>query len=247
MAPKRINARWLQFALATPVQFILGARFYRAGWRAVRAGTGNMDLLVALGTSAGYGLSLYLLLAARPGTVPHLYFEASAVVITLVLLGKWLEARARRQASAAIRSLQSLRPERARVLRDGGEIELPISLMNEQGALLTSGARVNAFVNLNRPDVRGIHMSRLYLHVDKALGAEAGPPPIARAAERFIAGPAQGDFGRNVPAGHGRPLTSPQRPKVAESLIGDLVGAVALDAHQITSILSPTLNRRRVL
>ncbi|HEX7650806.1 MAG TPA: heavy metal translocating P-type ATPase [Noviherbaspirillum sp.] len=112
----------LQLALATPVQFWLGARFYRAGWKALRAGTGNMDLLVALGTSAAYGLSLYLL-AVRGAH--HLYFEASAVVITLVLLGKWLEARAKRQTAAAIRALQVLRPETARVRRDGAEVDVP--------------------------------------------------------------------------------------------------------------------------
>jgi Cu+-exporting ATPase len=97
---------WLQFALATPVQFILGARFYKAGWHALRAGTGNMDLLVAIGTSAGWGLSVWLWLAQEQS---HLYFEASAVVITLVLLGKWLEARAKRQTTTAIRALQALR------------------------------------------------------------------------------------------------------------------------------------------
>ncbi len=115
---------WLQWALATPVQFWLGARFYRAGWKALRAGTGNMDLLVAIGTSAGYVLSVYHLLSVAPGAMPHLYFEASAVVITLVLLGKWLEGRAKRQTTAAIRALQALRPERARVLRAGGEQEV---------------------------------------------------------------------------------------------------------------------------
>ena len=117
---------WLQWALATPVQFWLGARFYRAGWRALRAGTGNMDLLVAIGTSAGYALSVYLLLTAAPGEPPHLYFEASAVVITLVLLGKWLELRAKRQTAGAIRALQALRPERARLLRGGVEQEVPV-------------------------------------------------------------------------------------------------------------------------
>src|SRR5438105_6382696 len=96
---------WLQLALATPVQFWFGARFYRAGWKALEARTGNMDLLVALGTSAGYGLSLYELLTHRPGGMPHLYFDASAVVITLVLLGKWLEGRAKRQTTEAIRAL----------------------------------------------------------------------------------------------------------------------------------------------
>ncbi|MBJ7309976.1 heavy metal translocating P-type ATPase [Rugamonas sp. CCM 8940] len=119
----------VQFLLATPVQFWLGARFYRAGWKAARAGSGNMDLLVALGTSAAYGLSVYQLLAgAHPDAMGMqvLYFEASAVVITLVLLGKWLEARAKRQTTAAIRALQVLRPESARLRRGGQDIELAI-------------------------------------------------------------------------------------------------------------------------
>ncbi len=117
----------LQFLLATPVQFWLGARFYVAGWKALRAGSGNMDLLVVLGTSAAWGLSVWLWLTAAPGTMPHLYFEASAVVITLVLLGKWLETRAKRQTTDAIRALNALRPDTARVRRDGIEIELPLA------------------------------------------------------------------------------------------------------------------------
>jgi Cu+-exporting ATPase len=117
---------WIQLALATPVQFWLGWRFYRAGWKAVRAGTGNMDLLVALGTSAAYGLSLYLLLGHGGHAAPHLYFEASAAVVTLVLLGKWLEQRAKRQTADAIRALAALRPTTARVRRDGVEIEVPV-------------------------------------------------------------------------------------------------------------------------
>ena len=118
---------WLQLALATPVQFWLGWRFYRAGWKALRAGTGNMDLLVALGTSAAWGLSLYLLLRQSGQGAPHLYFEASAAVITLVLLGKWLEGRAKRQTTDAIRALNALRPATARVRRDGAEAELPVA------------------------------------------------------------------------------------------------------------------------
>ncbi|MDI1261501.1 heavy metal translocating P-type ATPase [Aquabacterium sp.] len=118
---------WLQLALATPVQFWLGARFYIAGWKALRAGSGNMDLLVALGTSAGYGLSLYMLLRHGGHDMPHLYFEASAVVITLVMLGKWLEARAKHQTTEAIRALNALRPETARVRRDGQDLELPVA------------------------------------------------------------------------------------------------------------------------
>ncbi len=116
-----------QLALATPVQFWLGARFYVAGAKAVRAGSGNMDLLVALGTSAAYGLSLYLLFTHAGHGMPHLYFEASAAVITLVLLGKWLEARAKRQTADAIRALNALRPATARVRRGGVEAELPLA------------------------------------------------------------------------------------------------------------------------
>ena len=131
LAPFGLDAMppgWAQLLLATPVQFWLGWRFYVAGWKAVRAGTGNMDLLVALGTTAGWGLSTWMLLAAsfgpHAGHAPHLYYEASAVVITLVLLGKWLEGRAKRQTTGAIRALMALRPERARVRRDGAEVDL---------------------------------------------------------------------------------------------------------------------------
>ena len=125
---------WWQLALATPVQFWLGARFYRSAWKAVKARAGNMDLLVALGTSAGYGLSLYLLIAGigheGHGEAPHLYFEASAVVITLVLLGKWLEGRAKRQTTEAIRALNALRPDTARVRRGDVEVDVPASEVN---------------------------------------------------------------------------------------------------------------------
>jgi P-type Cu+ transporter len=118
----------VQWALATPVQLWLGARFYRSGWQALRAGSGNMELLVALGTSAAYGLSLYEGLAHRHGEAAHrLYFEASAVVITLVLLGKWLEQRAKRQTTAAIRALNALQPTIARLRRDGRETEVPVA------------------------------------------------------------------------------------------------------------------------
>jgi Cu+-exporting ATPase len=105
---------WWQLALATPVQFILGWRFYKAGFKAVMAGAGNMDLLVALGTSAAYGLSVYLLLSSSH--THELYFEGSAIIICMVLLGKWLEARAKQQTSEAIRALQKLWPEHAKVL-----------------------------------------------------------------------------------------------------------------------------------
>lgn len=122
-------APWIQFALATPVQFVFGARFYIAAWKALRARAGNMDLLVALGTSAGYGLSLYEWANAPAGTMPHLYFEASAVVIALVMLGKYLESRAKRQTAGAIRALEALRPESATHVVDGREQEVAIGAL----------------------------------------------------------------------------------------------------------------------
>ena len=113
---------WLQLALATPVQFLIGSRFYAGAWKALRARMGNMDLLVALGTSAAYFYSLYLLADTAEA---HLYFDSAAVVIALVSLGKWLEARAKRSTTAQLKALMSLRPERARVARGDEEIEIP--------------------------------------------------------------------------------------------------------------------------
>ncbi len=122
--PSLMLLGWAQFALATPVQFILGARFYRAGWNAARALSGNMDLLVALGTSAAWGLSTWLWLTTHHAHA--LYFESSAVLITFVLFGKWLEGRARRQTASAIKALMRLRPETARLRKADGEHAVPI-------------------------------------------------------------------------------------------------------------------------
>ena len=118
---------WMQFVLATPVQFILGARFYKAAWGAVKAMSGNMDLLVAIGTTAGWLLSMWLWLNAEPDEMVHLYFEGSAIVITLVLLGKWLETRAKRQTTSAIRALHALKPEIAHLIGLDGEVDVPIA------------------------------------------------------------------------------------------------------------------------
>ncbi|MDN7671026.1 heavy metal translocating P-type ATPase [Burkholderia oklahomensis] len=128
-APFGIDAAlpaWLQLVLASIVQFGFGARFYRAAWHALKARAGNMDLLVALGTSAAYGLSIWLMLR-DPGHTAHLYFEASAVIVTLVRFGKWLEARAKRQTTDAIRALNALRPDRARIVEHGAERDVPLA------------------------------------------------------------------------------------------------------------------------
>ena len=109
-----LSPTW-QLLLATPVQFFLGWRFYKAGFKSLMSGVGNMDLLVALGTSAAYGLSVYQMIAS-PHANHELYFEGSAVIICMVMLGKWLEARAKQQTSEAIRALQKLWPEHAKVI-----------------------------------------------------------------------------------------------------------------------------------
>jgi Cu+-exporting ATPase len=121
---------WLQWALATPVQFWLGWRFYKAGWHALKTGAGNMDLLVAIGTSAAYGLSVYLLFSPSHGAgAHHLYFESSTIVITLVLFGKWLEGRAKSETTEAIRALNTLRPEFATVVKNGQPELVSIALV----------------------------------------------------------------------------------------------------------------------
>jgi Cu+-exporting ATPase len=117
---------WLALVLATPVQFVVGARFYRGAFKALKAGAGNMDMLVALGTSAAYLFSVFMVLRKGTEAGPHLYFDGSAAVITLVVMGKWLEARARRGTTAAIRALFRLRPEVAHVLRAEREIAVPV-------------------------------------------------------------------------------------------------------------------------
>jgi Cu+-exporting ATPase len=174
---------WLQLALATPVQFWLGARFYRAGWKALRAFSGNMDLLVALGTSAAYGLSLYLLIAHGDG-MGHLYFESSAMVITLVLLGKWLEGRAKRQATDAIRALESLRTTEAIVRRDGADVRVPVEQLRVGDVLVVRpGERVPA-------DGQVIEGSS---HLDESLLTGESLPVAKRAGDKVTGGAVNGE------------------------------------------------------
>ena len=137
---------WVQFALATPVQFWLGARFYKAAWGALKAGSGNMELLVAIGTTAAWLLSMWLWLFSGHGEHAHLYFESAAVVITLVRLGKWLEERAKRQTTAAIRALHALRPEVAHLIDwDGSEKDIPVDELRTGDRLaVRPGERVPA-------------------------------------------------------------------------------------------------------
>lgn len=111
-----------QCVLATPIQILVGQRFYRGAWKALASGSANMDVLVALGTSAAYLFSLYQWISLGDGAVGHLYFEASAAILTLIVFGKWLEGRARRGAADALRALMQLRPQQARLIEaDGSE------------------------------------------------------------------------------------------------------------------------------
>ncbi len=122
---------WLQLALCLPIQFWIGGRFYVGAWKALKAGSGNMDVLVALGTSSAFALSTWLIWRDGWHTTEHLYFEASAVVITLVIIGKLIESRAKRGTTEAIRTLMALRPERARVERDGSVTEIAVEAVLE--------------------------------------------------------------------------------------------------------------------
>jgi len=163
-----------QFALATPVQFLLGARFYRAAWHAVRAASGNMDLLVALGTTAGWALSVWLWLRAPQGAMVHLYFEGSALVITLVLLGKWLEVRAKRQTTSAIRALHGLRPARAHWLGPDGEVDVPVSeLLVGDVVVVKAGERFAAdgLISEGQTQADESMLTGESMPVTKALGA----------------------------------------------------------------------------
>lgn len=117
--------RWLQCALATPVQFWIGRRFYKGAWSSLSGGGANMDVLVALGTSVAYFFSIAVVLLERHDL--HVYFEASASIVTLVLLGKLLEARARARTSAAIEALLRLQPPTAWIEREGQLVEVPVA------------------------------------------------------------------------------------------------------------------------
>ncbi|MDP3815043.1 heavy metal translocating P-type ATPase [Pseudomonas sp.] len=174
---------WAQFALATPVQFVFGARFYRAAWRGLRAGAGNMDQLVAIGTSAAYGLSLYQW-STTPAGMPQLYFEASAVIISLILLGKYLESRAKRQTSSAIRALQALRPERALRLRDGVEQWVALSALQLGDAIVVKPGE--------RFPVDG-RVAEGQSHADEALISGESLPQPKQPGDRVTAGAINGE------------------------------------------------------
>lgn len=179
-----IGADWMlpalwQWLLATPVQFYFGARFYKAGWQALKAGSGNMDLLVSIGTSAAYGLSLYLWLSFNGHHgAPHLYFESSAAVLTLVLLGKFLEKRAKQRTTDALKALENLKPSAATVWRSG-------HWQSIKAAELNQGDRVKVLPG-ERIAADGI-VTTGHSHVDEAL-ITGESIPLAKARGEHVTG-----------------------------------------------------------
>ncbi|MEH2253529.1 heavy metal translocating P-type ATPase [Nostoc sp.] len=131
LIPGFLQNPWLQLVLTTPVVFWCGGSFYQNGWKSLKRHTATMDTLIALGTSAAYLYSLFVTIFPKffiaQGLIPHLYYEVAAIVITLILLGRLLENRARGQTSEAIRKLIGLQARDARVIRDGKEIDVPIA------------------------------------------------------------------------------------------------------------------------
>lgn len=172
---------WIQLLLATPVQFYIGARFYKSAWGAIKALTGNMELLVAVGTSSAYFLSLYLLLTQHHA---HLYFESSAVIITLVMLGKYLEKKAKAQTTSAIKALQKLRPEKARLLRDGKEEEVSLEKLNlNDVVVIRPGERI---------PVDGIILKGT-TQVDESLITGESLPVLKKESDEVVGGAMNGD------------------------------------------------------
>lgn len=233
---------WVQFALATPVQFILGGRFFRAGWAALKAGSGNMDQLVALGTSAAWGLSVWLWWrhgghGGEHG--PALYFESSAVVITLVLLGKALEARARRQTTQAIRALQALRPETVRRQGPEGEVEVPLAqvLVNDV-LVIRPGERV---------PTDGV-VTEGHSHVDESLLTGEPLPQSRGPGDRLSGGAinAEGRLVMKVTAVGGQTMLSAIIRRVVEAQAGkapiqrlvDQVSAVFVPVVLVVAVLA---------
>ncbi|MDD5388801.1 MAG: heavy metal translocating P-type ATPase [Gallionellaceae bacterium] len=165
---------WLQWLLATPVQFWAGKRFYTGAWNSLRGGGANMDVLVALGTSAAYFFSIYMVFLAGP-----LYFEASAAVVTLVRLGKLLEARAKSRTSGAIEQLIGLQPRTARVERNGEAMEIEAALLKAGDIVLV---RAGERIPVDGAVLEGVSS------VDESLLTGESLPLAKRAGDRAHAG-----------------------------------------------------------
>lgn len=174
---------WVFLALATPVQFYTGLDYYRGAYKALRVGAANMDLLVAMGSSAAYFYSVAVLVGGLLGVNlgEHVYFETAAVIITLIKLGKLLEARAKGNTSEALKRLMNLRPKTATVVRAGAEVEVPVSRVVVGDTLIARpGERiaVDGLVVEGRSAVDESMLTGESLPVDKAPGARVSAGTI---------------------------------------------------------------------
>ena len=172
ISPHSQWVRWAMLLLATPVQFYVGAQYYQGAFKALRNGSANMDVLIAMGSSAAYFYSLPILLGWIQG---HVYFETAAVIITLIVLGKYLEARAKGRTSQAIRALLSLQAKTARVLRSGQEIDLPVEqVLVGDLLIIRPGEKIptDGVVLEGRTAVDESMLTGESMPVDKGAGAE---------------------------------------------------------------------------
>ncbi|MDG1462317.1 MAG: heavy metal translocating P-type ATPase [Gammaproteobacteria bacterium] len=174
---------WTELALASPVQFVIGARFYKGAYNTLRAGSSNMDVLVVLGTTTAFIYSVWLMYILGSEASGQLYFEASAVIITLVLLGKFLEAHAKRGTTAAIRQLMELRPETARVESNGEIVEIPVdNVQSADRVIVRPGERL---------PVDGIILNG-YSEIDESLITGESLPIMRKSGEHVTGGSING-------------------------------------------------------
>lgn len=168
---------WFQFALATPVQFIIGWQFYDGAYKNLRNGGANMDVLVALGTSAAYFYSLYegFKTIGNPGYEPHLYFETSAILITLILFGKYLETNAKSRTTAALSELLNLQAKQARVIRNGEEVMIPVEAVEVGDVMMVKPGEkipVDGVVTKGRTSIDESMLTGESIPIEKNTGAE---------------------------------------------------------------------------
>lgn len=223
----RLHNGWLQLALATPVQFLVGWRFYKGAFLSLKNRSPSMDVLVALGTSAAYGYSLYNVLTGGS----HLYFESAAVIITLILLGKLLETRARSKTSAAIELLMNLQPKTATVLRDGREQVIPAADVLQGDLVLVrpgESLSVDGVVVSGRSAVDESMLTGESMPVDKEEGARVFGGTVNGAGSLRIR--AEGVGRDTMLAGIIRMVEQAQSSKAHIQKIADKVSAVFVPA-----------------
>lgn len=229
--------RWAQWALATPVQFWVGGRFYRGAWSSLGGGGANMDVLVALGTSMAYFYSVAVTLLAL--TQQHVYFEASATIITLILLGKLLEARAKARTSAAIETLLGLAPKMAWVEREGAVVEVPVASLHEGDLFLVrpgDGAPVDGVVESGESSMTEAMLTGESLPVAK------GPGDLVYAATVNGAGVlrcrATGVGSQTLLAGIVRMVESAQGSKAPVQRLADRIAGVFVPAVVVVALVT---------